>query len=73
MKSQTLFQVGRYVVATRDIEPLELILVDTPAIYGPNHDSVPACMECLLPVDGNYLCERYYIKYHSIFEFDQST
>ena len=27
-----------------------------PAVYGPNHDTPPACMECLLPVDGSFLC-----------------
>lgn len=35
------FQVGRYVVATRDLEPLDLILEDFPAVFGPNHDSPP--------------------------------
>ena len=43
-------------VATRDISPLELILVDTPAAYGPNHDSPTVCLECLSRVDGSYLC-----------------
>ena len=55
-----LSKVGRYVVATRDITPLELILVDYPAAFGPNHDTSPACLECLLPVDEEsvYLCDK---------------
>ena len=44
-------------VAVRDIRPMELILVDEPAVVGPNHDTRPACMECLLPVDGSFLCD----------------
>ena len=44
-------------MATRDIEPLELILEDDPAVFGPNHDTGPACLECLLPVNGEYLCQ----------------
>ena len=50
------FQVGRYVVATRDIEPLELIIKDKPGILGPNQKTAPACLECLQPVNGEYLC-----------------
>ena len=52
-------KVGRYVIATRDIEPLEPILVDYPAAFGPNHDTSPACLECLLPVNEEnvHLCE----------------
>ena len=26
-------------MATRDLEPLELIIKDEPAIFGPNHDT----------------------------------
>ena len=56
--SYLFFKVGRYVVATRHINPLELILHDTPAIFGPNNLTlVPLCLECLIPVDGSFLCE----------------
>ena len=53
------YKVGRYVIATRDIAPGEPILVDYPAAFGPNHDTAPACLECLLPVDEEsvYLCD----------------
>ena len=49
-------QVGRYVVATRDISAHEVILRDEVGVVGPNHDTYPVCMECLLPVDGSFLC-----------------
>ena len=54
----TFLQVGRYLVATRDLKPLEIIIKDDPAVFGPNHDTGPACLECLLPVDGQFLCEK---------------
>ena len=57
-KSFALGKVGRYVIATRDIHPMELILMDNPAVFGPNHDTRPACMECLMPVDGSVVCEK---------------
>ena len=56
-----VLKVGRYVVATRDILPMELILIDEPGVFGPNHDTRPACLECLLPVatDGSApLCDK---------------
>ncbi len=57
-KVQDLFgQVGRYVEATRDIAPLEVIMEDEPAVYGPEHDTVPVCLECLERYDtGNSMC-----------------
>eukprot|EP00095_Tigriopus_kingsejongensis_P008846 snap_masked-scaffold15_size728074-processed-gene-2.0 protein:Tk08846 transcript:snap_masked-scaffold15_size728074-processed-gene-2.0-mRNA-1 annotation:"protein isoform a" len=57
MKNSKIVQiVGRFMVATRDIQPLELILEDSPAVFGPNHDTEPICLECLVPVDGSFLC-----------------
>ena len=26
-------------------------MFDNPAAFGPNHDTAPVCLECLLPVD----------------------
>ena len=43
-------------VATKDLEPMDLILEDVPAAFGPDHDTVPVCLECLKRVDGSYLC-----------------
>ena len=40
-------EFGRFFVATRDIEPLELILVDKAAVIGPATKTKPICLECL--------------------------
>ena len=50
--------VGRYLVASRDIKPLELVLWDTAAALGPCADSVPVCLECGDKVDGSYQCPK---------------
>ena len=39
----------RYFVATRDIQPLELVEVDETAIVGPSTKTKPLCLECLKP------------------------
>jgi len=39
--------VGNCCVATRDISPGETILLDTPAVWGPNLKSAPKCLNCL--------------------------
>ena len=38
---------GRHFVATRDIIPLELILVDPPGVVGPATKTRPVCLGCL--------------------------
>jgi len=40
-------EVGRYLVASRDIQPLEVILEDDPAVFGPNNNTGPVCLACL--------------------------
>jgi len=40
-------QAGRFMVATRDIEPLETILVESPFVTGPCRDGQLVCVECL--------------------------
>ena len=45
---------GRVLFATRDIKPLELILVDPGTVVGPNYKSEPVCLQCLRPVSGAY-------------------
>jgi len=49
--------VGRYVVAVRDIEPLELVMWDSAAALGPRMGCAPCCLQCLKPVDGSYFCQ----------------
>ena len=48
--------VGRFVVAVRDIEALELIMWDKAAALGPRMGCPPCCLHCLKPVDGSYVC-----------------
>jgi len=45
------------VVATRDIEPLELIIAEQPAAIGPSQFTTPRCLGCLKPVTGDYFCK----------------
>merc|ERR1711892_1025082 len=47
--------VGICCVATMDISPGETILLDTPAVWGPNLKSAPKCLNCLAPWQG-FLC-----------------
>ena len=47
--------VGNCCVATKDISPGQTILLDTPAVWGPNLKSAPKCLNCLAPWQGT-LC-----------------
>ena len=54
-------EVGRYLVASRDIQPLELILEDQPSVVGPSRKQ-PAlnhviCVECFRRVTGDLTCQ----------------
>lgn len=44
--------MGRYLVAARDIEPLELVLWDRAAAVGPGADTLPVCLECFKKVES---------------------
>eukprot|EP00092_Neocalanus_flemingeri_P000627 GFUD01000669.1.p1 GENE.GFUD01000669.1~~GFUD01000669.1.p1 ORF type:complete len:821 (+),score=251.36 GFUD01000669.1:11-2473(+) len=48
--------LGRYLVATRDIEPLELVISEQPAAAGPSQFTTPRCLGCLKAVTGVYSC-----------------
>lgn len=52
---------GGSVVATRDIEPLEIILTDTPILVTPYDSSSPVCMQCyksLTSVSNCCVCQH---------------
>lgn len=51
-KTENRAGIGRVLIATRTIKPMELILVDPGTITGPNYTSRPVCLECLRPVNG---------------------
>lgn len=38
---------GRHLIATREIEPLELVLHDDPAVVGPATRTPPVCLGCM--------------------------
>eukprot|EP00092_Neocalanus_flemingeri_P002802 GFUD01002999.1.p1 GENE.GFUD01002999.1~~GFUD01002999.1.p1 ORF type:complete len:486 (-),score=142.62 GFUD01002999.1:2-1459(-) len=42
--------VGRYLVAARDILPLETVLCEEPLCVGPSRERQSVCVECLQPV-----------------------
>ena len=46
----------RFMVASRDINPLELILKEHPAVVGPYTNTLQGCLQCLRKVDGSYKC-----------------
>ncbi|TRY75492.1 hypothetical protein TCAL_08645 [Tigriopus californicus] len=48
--------VGRYMVASRDIFPGEVIFTDQPACVGPDNSSKPMCLGCFSKVNGSYKC-----------------
>ena len=47
---------GRCLVATRDIKPMELIMMDAAIAHGPQNLTSPVCLECCKVVDGSYTC-----------------
>ena len=51
-------RIGRHFVATRDIKPLELILVDDAAVVGPSTITNPVCIVCLKPTKGEFRYEN---------------
>ena len=54
--------IGRVLIATRTIKPMELILMDPGTVIGPNYTSKPTCLECLRPVNGCVLCKNCFLK-----------
>lgn len=51
-------KVGRYAVATNDLEAGEQVLTETPVIIGPKSNSPVLCLGCYVPVDGSVLCAK---------------
>ena len=45
-------EMGRYIVATRDLKPGELILTESPLVIGPMAVTVPICLGCYKNIDG---------------------
>jgi len=51
-------EMGRYIIATRDLKPGELILTESPIVIGPQAVTPPVCLACYKPVNGSYICSR---------------
>ena len=49
---------GKCLVATRDIQPGELILRDQPIVQSPYTKTKPQCLQCARRVDGSYRCRK---------------
>lgn len=49
-------ELGRYMEASRDILPGEIILKDSPLVLGPRQVTMPVCLGCFTPVTGTYSC-----------------
>ncbi|CAG9767133.1 unnamed protein product [Ceutorhynchus assimilis] len=53
-------EIGRFLSATRDIKPNEIILKEKPLIYGPAQETIPVCLGCNQEIStNNYrLCSK---------------
>jgi len=50
--------IGRYLVATRDLKPGEMIISETPLVIGPQAVTIPVCLACYKPATNKYLCPK---------------
>ena len=46
--------LGRYIIATRDLKPGELLLAESPLVVAPMAVTPPVCLVCYKPVDGRF-------------------
>ncbi|XP_063848062.1 SET domain-containing protein SmydA-8-like isoform X2 [Scylla paramamosain] len=51
-------ELGRYMVASRDLKAGDIILREDPIVVGPKQVTEPVCLGCYKRVDGSYRCER---------------
>ncbi|KAG7175062.1 SET domain-containing protein SmydA-8-like 3 [Homarus americanus] len=51
-------ELGRLLVATRDLEVDDLILTEAPLVLGPKQETEPICLGCYRRVSGKYRCSR---------------
>ena len=45
-------EMGRFIIATRDLKPGELILTESPLVIGPMAVTPPICLGCYKNIDG---------------------
>lgn len=51
-------ELGRYLVATRDLKPGEMVISETPLVLGPRAVTIPLCLACYKPADGKFSCPK---------------
>lgn len=51
-------ELGRYMVASRDLKAGDVILKDEPLVIGPKQITEPICLGCYKRVDGSYRCQK---------------
>ena len=52
-------EYGRYLVASRDISPGELVLTDQALVWGPQHSATNLlCLECLVDLTEDFGCQH---------------
>ena len=49
---------SRYMVASRDISPGEVVVVESSVCWGPNHTPDLVCLECLVQVTSGQVCDK---------------
>jgi hypothetical protein len=47
-------ELGRYLVASRDLAEGEVLFVEAPLVVGPVSITPPVCLHCYNLVDGSY-------------------
>ncbi|XP_064097940.1 uncharacterized protein LOC135209187 [Macrobrachium nipponense] len=51
-------ELGRYMVASRDLKAGDVILKEDPIVVGPKQITEPVCLGCYKRVDGSYRCQK---------------
>ncbi|KAK8731259.1 hypothetical protein OTU49_007512 [Cherax quadricarinatus] len=51
-------EVGRLLVASRDLDVDDFILREAPLVLGPKQETEPVCLACYRRVSGRYRCSR---------------
>lgn len=51
-------ELGRFVVAARDLQPGDIIIEELPITVGPRQFVGPVCLACYRPATGQYRCRN---------------
>ncbi len=53
-KVESSAEMGRYLVASRDLQEGEVIFTESPLVVGPVANTLPVCLACYQLVDGSF-------------------